>query len=368
MKKNSKFLITMVLSSILVFSTSCINKKPNNKISEETKLEVSKETNKESLKETSIETVSETRNETPKETLKETEETFEEILNETEGEIFRKNSIKSKNVDKTSSKSKTNSEVKIKNVKIQDLGKLELKNNKVNIPKSVNVFYTAQDALTGHDVKGIFESGKYYVFKYTNNAINISKKPNTAGGWIKATLIKPTNTDDVTNQDEITKIDDAINRDGVINSDGSTNIEKERQIFLNKINYLRKQYGLSEVQYHPIADKVANIRAKEIVHSKKFSHIRPNSYSSLDMDSYPEIKFKRPLFLRTENLGLSSKSESFGTQAFNLWLNSTGHKENMLNPDTKYIGLGYEFAKEVYFKENTSKTYKNVEIYVYIGL
>ena len=101
---------------------------------------------------------------------------------------------------------------------------------------------------------------------------------------------------------------------------------------LRLVNEEREKAGIDPVKLDDTLTEAANIRAKEIC--EVFDHTRPNGENfrslldEMDVDSS----------YAGENIaGVMIKPESVMT----LWMNSEGHKANILNPDFKYLGVGY---------------------------
>lgn len=97
------------------------------------------------------------------------------------------------------------------------------------------------------------------------------------------------------------------------------------------VNEERTKVGLGEVTLDEAIASAAEIRAKEIEIS--FSHIRPDgrSFSSVLTDN--GIKFKGS----GENIAWGQKTPE---EVMNAWMNSDGHRANILNPNYKKLGVG----------------------------
>lgn len=54
----------------------------------------------------------------------------------------------------------------------------------VNLPKTSKVYLTAQDALVGRNPRGSYSRGIYHVYKETKDAINVTKRASSPGGWV----------------------------------------------------------------------------------------------------------------------------------------------------------------------------------------
>ena len=94
---------------------------------------------------------------------------------------------------------------------------------------------------------------------------------------------------------------------------------------LKLVNDARAKEGLKPLKIKKSLNTSAMTRAKEI--TEKFSHDRPNGkpWSSVDSDA------------RAENIASGYTSAK---DVFNAWMNSSGHKRNIMNPNYKTIGIG----------------------------
>ena len=102
----------------------------------------------------------------------------------------------------------------------------------------------------------------------------------------------------------------------------------------------RAKEGLKPLILSDRLNDAAMIRAREI--SKKFAHERPNN-----TPFHTAIK-KNPNFrMSGENIAAGS-STSEGTM--NQWMNSQGHRENILNSDFTELGVGYFYAPNSTYK------------------
>lgn len=95
---------------------------------------------------------------------------------------------------------------------------------------------------------------------------------------------------------------------------------------LKLVNEARQQAGLSPLAMSDSLQTTADIRAKEIVES--FSHTRPNEESC----------FTAGPDLNGENLAAGYPTPA---AVFDGWMNSQGHRENILRPAFKTIGISY---------------------------
>lgn len=108
--------------------------------------------------------------------------------------------------------------------------------------------------------------------------------------------------------------------------------EAERQTLFELVNEVRKEYGLDPLEEMKELSEIAQQRAEEC--SYYFSHWRPNGtkWDSL----LAELDLKRND--RAENIAYYYATPK---RVLNSWMNSSGHRKNILDPDLKYIGIGY---------------------------
>lgn len=101
---------------------------------------------------------------------------------------------------------------------------------------------------------------------------------------------------------------------------------------LNLVNEERAKAGLSEIKLDMNVTAAANVRAKEIKQS--FSHTRPNGDSFSTALIEQGVSFRRS----GENIAWGQKTPK---QVMDAWMNSEGHRANILNQNYENIGIGY---------------------------
>ena len=98
----------------------------------------------------------------------------------------------------------------------------------------------------------------------------------------------------------------------------------------NIVNQYRTEAGLAPLNLSPSLCEAAEVRAAELLSS--FSHTRPNGqecFSALD-------GLGIPYGYAGENIAAGQKSPS---EVMNSWINSPGHKKNIMNPNFTNIGI-----------------------------
>jgi uncharacterized protein YkwD len=107
----------------------------------------------------------------------------------------------------------------------------------------------------------------------------------------------------------------------------------ETEVF-RLVNETRQEYGLQPLSTHPELDAAAQLRAGELTAS--MSHTRP--CGSPPSSAYASVPYE----YNGENIQLTSMRNSpevSANSATLMWMHSDGHKANILNPDTRYMGV-----------------------------
>ncbi len=105
----------------------------------------------------------------------------------------------------------------------------------------------------------------------------------------------------------------------------------EQEIF-NLINKQRTNNGLAALKIDNELQKVARLKAEDMVINNYFSHQSPTYGSPFDMIK----KFK--ITYRTAGENIAANSSNSG--AVTAWMNSSGHRANILNSSFNYTGIG----------------------------
>lgn len=98
------------------------------------------------------------------------------------------------------------------------------------------------------------------------------------------------------------------------------------------VNEERAKAGLSALTMDENIMAAANVRAKEI--KQQFSHTRPNGSSFSSALTEQGVSFRGS----GENIAWGQKTPE---QVMEGWMNSDGHRANILNKNFKNIGVGY---------------------------
>ena len=105
----------------------------------------------------------------------------------------------------------------------------------------------------------------------------------------------------------------------------------EQEVF-NLVNAKRTAAGLAALSIDVEVQKVARDKAQDMVDNNYFSHTSPIYGSPFDMMKSYGIKYKAA----GENIAGNSSNSG----AVNAWMNSEGHKANILSNNYNYTGIG----------------------------
>ena len=120
------------------------------------------------------------------------------------------------------------------------------------------------------------------------------------------------------------------------------NTAYEAQV-LRLVNAERAKYGLSAFSVDEGAVKVAHLRATEIV--QRFSHTRPDGSSCFSATTQFGVSFRTA----GENIAYGYRSPEQVVQG---WMNSEGHRKNILSASFSVIGIGcYESRGVLYWSQ-----------------
>lgn len=132
--------------------------------------------------------------------------------------------------------------------------------------------------------------------------------------------------------------------------------EEYREQALMETNRQRIANGLLPLATTPALEKAADVRAKEIV--TKISHTRPGNLGYFNTAIDEQISGVGYRYHLAENI--AAVTSSVGPKgAVSAWMNSSGHRANLLNKNMTHIGIGFYF--------NTGSGYANNWIQIFLG-
>lgn len=112
---------------------------------------------------------------------------------------------------------------------------------------------------------------------------------------------------------------------------GIQSIEME---VVNLVNQEREKRGLKPMKADVQLSKVARDKSQDMIDNNYFSHQSPRYGSPFDMMKAYGISYRAA----AENI---AAGQSTAKQVMDGWMNSDGHRANILNPNLDTIGVGY---------------------------
>ncbi|MPM72347.1 hypothetical protein SDC9_119320 [bioreactor metagenome] len=95
----------------------------------------------------------------------------------------------------------------------------------------------------------------------------------------------------------------------------------------------RSKRGLSELSLNTQLSNVATLKSQDMINKNYFSHTSPTYGSTFDMMKQFNISYRTA----GENIAMGQKTPA---EVVNAWMNSQGHRENILNSNFTDIGVG----------------------------
>ena len=134
-------------------------------------------------------------------------------------------------------------------------------------------------------------------------------------------------------------------------STGTTNstLTADEQETFNLINKQRTNNGLQALKIDNEVQTVARVKAQDMVNNNYFSHNSPTYGSPFDMLKSFKVSYK--------TAGENIAGNSSNSAAVTAWMNSSGHKANILNSSFNYTGIGVV----------KSNKYGKVYVQIFIG-
>jgi hypothetical protein len=102
------------------------------------------------------------------------------------------------------------------------------------------------------------------------------------------------------------------------------------------INRIRTRHGLRPLVPHEPLSEVARAHSRHMVQGGFFDHTDPSGRKPADRVSAAGVRWLRV----TENIAMNAGMEDPVEQALAGWMDSPGHRANILDPEVTHTGLG----------------------------
>lgn len=117
-----------------------------------------------------------------------------------------------------------------------------------------------------------------------------------------------------------------------------------KDIFANTNNERKKQ-GLAELKLNDGLCKLAAMKSKDMYDKNYFSHVSPTYGDPAQMVRSNGFNYSNV----GENIYMSSGMTPSGSYTVEKWMNSPGHRANILSPNYKEIGIGIYYSNGRYY-------------------
>ena len=160
---------------------------------------------------------------------------------------------------------------------------------------------------------------------------------NTSGSTNKPNNNKPESNKPESNkpEDNNNNNSDSTNKPDDNNNSGSTSesFSAYQKEVVDLVNIERAKAGLNPLTLDSSISNVATKKSQDMIDNNYFSHNSPTYGSPFDMLKKFGISYKTA----GENIAMGQKTPK---EVVNAWMNSEGHRKNIMNPNFSKIGVG----------------------------
>ena len=125
----------------------------------------------------------------------------------------------------------------------------------------------------------------------------------------------------------------------------ASSYEKE---VIRLVNEIRAKNGLGTLKEDWELSRVARYKSEDMKNNNYFSHTSPTYGSPFDMMKKFGISYRSA----AENIAKGQKTPQ---EVVNAWINSSGHRANILNKNYTHIGVGYVKSSNIWTQMFISK-------------
>lgn len=138
-----------------------------------------------------------------------------------------------------------------------------------------------------------------------------------------------------------TKAQQSENTDKIEQTKDASQFEQK---VVDLVNQEREKQGLKPLTLNKKLSDVARTKSKDMMDKGYFDHNSPTYGSPFDMMKQFGIEYTTA----GENI---AKGQQSPEDVMNAWMNSDGHRKNILNPDFTEIGVGYVKGDTTYWTQ-----------------
>lgn len=169
---------------------------------------------------------------------------------------------------------------------------------------------------------------KYFAsmgYKYFQNSVQQPSQTQSAPKPVEQQQTTPTNT---TSQSSTTPTSTTTS------TQTTSTLSAYEQKVVDLTNQERAKNGLPALKVDLTLSKMAHEKSRDMSLNGYFSHTSPTYGSPFDMMKTYGITYS----YAGENIAMGQKTPE---EVVNAWMNSDGHRKNILSPNYNYIGVGY---------------------------
>ena len=228
--------------------------------------------------------------------------------------------------------------------------------------KEESVKNTPQDEEA--KVESNYENGKLEIIQSnkknkevaqsSNEEANTSKDKQEEKAVENNKVEKETNTESVQKQ-EIKPVENQVEKPVEQSNNSSSYIAQIEQMIFNKVNEERAKAGVAPLSYSNTMQKYARIKSEDMGVRKYFSHEDPNGQlitAKMKADGVSYNAWGENIAYLSGYSGDSNIANQFMTN----WMNSSGHRANILSPNFTSIGVGvYKIGNTYYATQEFMK-------------
>lgn len=122
--------------------------------------------------------------------------------------------------------------------------------------------------------------------------------------------------------------------------EGSEMNEYEQKV-VELVNDLRAGFGLEILKADNELGKIARLKSEDMMANNYFDHVSPTYGNPGQMLNQFQVSYKAA----GENIAMGMSTPE---EVVSAWMQSDGHRANILDPDFTHIGVGYEPAMQIW--------------------
>lgn len=186
--------------------------------------------------------------------------------------------------------------------------------------------------------------------RHEKNIYNVTLKLNSANSqWVITSVNKAKGAESNSSANNNGTVNSGSTTTGTTSSTSSANVATAEKNAVELMNADRRANGLSDLKVSSTVTAVARSHAQDMVNRKFFSHSNPDGKTPSDRLKAAGISYSAVGENIAENISVQAAETSF--------MNSSGHRANILNSNYTTIGIGvaYDSAGNVYVVQDFIK-------------